>query len=129
MLQGFANKTGESGAELWKLSRQALESPAMAENIRATPVRRLAAELRRTDEGREFMEAFGAYLDEYGWRSGAFELADPSWREEPAVPLGILREYLHQPDEHDPLRLEAKAAAERDRVVTDTLTRLHGHPQ
>ena len=43
--------------------------------------------LERFEEGRRFLEEFRGYLDEFGWRSDAFELADPTWRENPRIPL------------------------------------------
>jgi pyruvate,water dikinase len=41
-----------------------------------------------------FLAALQDYLDRYGWRSDAFELADPAWWEEPQVVILNLRHYL-----------------------------------
>ena len=51
----------------------------------------MVAHLERSDEGRNFLREFRAYLDEFGWRSEAFELADPTWRENPPIPLNTSR--------------------------------------
>ena len=53
----------------------------------------MVACLDRMEEGRRFLREFQAYLDEFGWRSDGFELADPTWRENPRIPLEHPRLY------------------------------------
>lgn len=127
MLQGFENLTVESGKALWRLSRSALAEPAVARLIADTPVERLPAELQRSPEGRAFWEESRRYLDEYGWRSDAFELADPAWVEDPAIPLATLKEFLQAPDDADPALQQQRAREERERLVEEALERLDGH--
>ncbi|OGO49445.1 MAG: hypothetical protein A2148_08175 [Chloroflexi bacterium RBG_16_68_14] len=127
MLQGFENLTVESGKALWRLSRRALAQPSVARLIAETPVERLPEEFRRSPEGRAFQEEFQRYIEQYGWRSDAFELADPSWVEDPAIPLTTLRALLHAPDEADPALQEERSRKERERLVQETLRRLDGH--
>ncbi|MEX2158715.1 MAG: PEP-utilizing enzyme [Dehalococcoidia bacterium] len=126
MLQGFENLTVESGKALWRLSRAALARPALAKLIAETPVEELASAIRASDPS--FWGEVQRYLDQYGWRSDAFELADPAWAEEPRVPLTQLREMLHAPDDADPARTEEHSRKEREELVRDARERLEGNP-
>ncbi len=117
VLQGFPNKTMESGAELWKLSRAALAVPDVARMILESPVRRIVPLLGTTEAGRAFKVKLDAFLETYGWRAGAFELADPSWIEDPSVALTTLRDFMKAPADADPALREQRAADERDEML------------
>ena len=127
MLQGFENLTVESGKALWQLGRRALAQPVVAALITDTPVDQLPEELKRSPEGAAFWGEFERYLDQYGWRSDAYELADPAWTEDPTIPLNTLRGYLRAPDEADPALQEQAARQERERLVREAFERLDGH--
>jgi phosphohistidine swiveling domain-containing protein len=128
LMQGFPNKSVESGAKLWDLSRLAGERPSVRETILGLPPARALAQLESTEGGRAFLEAFRAYLDEYGWRSDAFELADPVWIESPVIPLTLLREYLGRGDDANPAVREERARAERERLEREIALQIAGHP-
>jgi pyruvate,water dikinase len=123
MLQGFENKSVESGKALWKLSREALADDAVASTFRETPIDQLAEKLRASP----FWAKLQAYLDEYGWRSDAFELADPAWAEDPSIPLAQLRDMIASPDDADPAISEKRSMHERERLVEETMAMLDGH--
>lgn len=127
MLQGFENLTMESGKALWRLSRRALVRPAVAAIIADGPVERLPEELQGSPEGRAFWQEFQQYLERFGWRSDAFELADPAWVEDPTIPLNTLRDLLHAPDDADPGLQEERSREERERLERESLERLDGH--
>jgi pyruvate,water dikinase len=127
MLQGFENLTVESGKALWRLSRRALAAPTLARLIADTPVERLPEELQRSDQGGAFWEEFQRYLDQFGWRSDAYELADPAWVEDPTIHLNTLQDYLQAPDDADPALQQQRAREERERLVQETMERLDGH--
>lgn len=129
LMQGFPNKSVESGTRLWELSRLAAEQPAVRDAILSLPPRRALAALEAAADARPFRDAFGAFLDEYGWRSDAFELADPAWVEDPAIPLVLLREYLRKGEDADPAAREAQARRQRERLEQDVDVRIAGHPQ
>lgn len=127
LLQGFENLTVESGKALWRLRRRALGEPVVARLIADTAAQRLAEELPRSPQGRAFWEEFRRFLEQYGWRSDAFELADSAWIEDPTVALATLQDYLQAPDEADPALKEQRCREERERLVRETLARLDGH--
>jgi phosphohistidine swiveling domain-containing protein len=127
LLQGFENKTVESGRALWRLSRRALAAPSVAKLIAETPIEEQPDALRGSAEGRAFWEELQRYIEEYGWRSDAFDLSDPAWAEDPAVPLAALQDFLDAPDDADPALKEELCREERERLTQETLARLDGH--
>ncbi len=129
LLQGFPNKTIEAGAELWKLSRLAMATPLVADIITNKPLQQIAARLTASEEGRAFRDQLYAYLQEYGWRSGAMEYADTPWIEDPAIAISTIRDFMTQPDEMDPAQLAERAAAERDEVLARVSAEIDALPQ
>ncbi|MBI1886322.1 MAG: hypothetical protein HYS09_08460 [Chloroflexi bacterium] len=125
MLQGFPNKSVEAGQALYDLAQEAKAVPAVGQVIRETPAEKLLAELARTAAGKEFRRKLDAYLDEYGWRSDAFEFMDPSWREDPTPVLHNLKGYLVE-EALDPREEQARAAAEREILVKVMLESVAG---
>jgi pyruvate,water dikinase len=128
LLQGFPNKSVEAGKALWDLSRRVLQQPSVAKTIAAAPREDVQAALQGTPEGRAFWAEFERYLQDYGWRSDAFELADPAWVEDPAIALSALRDYLNASDAADPALNEDACRQEREELVQDAISRLEGNP-
>jgi pyruvate,water dikinase len=50
--------------------------------------------LQQSPEGLEFLARLRNYLDEYGLRQDLFDLATPTWREDPSFALASVRSYL-----------------------------------
>jgi len=123
MLGGFPNKTVEAGQALYDLAAEAPDQ--VAQTVRDLPAAELLSELDKSALGREFRTRLDAYLDEFGWRSDAFEFMDPSWREEPTPVLYNLKSYLRQ-GATDPRQEQAKAANARESLVAETMDRLAG---
>ncbi len=126
LVQGHGSKSVEAGEALWRLSRLAALVPGVRDRL-------LAMDSEATKEQLEalatepsagpFLEAFAAFLDEFGWRSGMFEFAAPTWNEDPAVPLSQLRAFLQMPD-YDFRHEQGRLAAEREDALRETLSRL-----
>jgi rifampicin phosphotransferase len=125
LLQGYENKSVESGKALWQLSRRALAEPSVVKLLADTPVSELPDALRKSAPA--FWDDMQRYLQEYGWRSDAFELADSAWIEDPSVPLAALQDMLDAPDDADPARKEQTCREERERLVAEALARLDGN--
>jgi len=87
------------------------------------------AALEGSDEGRAFLVALRAYLDEHGRRgSNFFDLARPSWIEDPAPVIDNLKGYLGNAD-YDVEAQEADLAAERERLTAAARECLRGYPE
>ncbi len=83
-------KAGFGISDLAILAReQGLESMVLA-----TPADALVPALEGTEAGRTFLTALRAYLAEYGLRQDLFDLATPTWQEDPSFALAAVRAYL-----------------------------------
>ena len=83
-------KAGFGISDLANLAReQGLES-----EILATPADALVLALEGTEPGRTFLLALREFLAVYGLRQDLFDLATPTWQEDPAFALAAVRAYL-----------------------------------
>jgi pyruvate,water dikinase len=129
LLQGFPTRSLDTGRGLWRLSRIIANNPTLKRVFEEREPSQLIAQLERLEAGQHFLEEFRAYLDEFGWRSDAFELADPTWRENPLIPLNTLQGYIHLGADANPdVRFQA-AVQTRDRLLAQARQRLAGDQQ
>jgi pyruvate,water dikinase len=114
LLQGAHTFSVASNTSLWRLSRMV----AADRELEGAPT-----------NNRIFLSELHAHLDQYGWRADAiFELREPMWRENPAIPLNAIRAMAALPDTEEPqLRLK-RAAAMRDRLLRKAQQKLKGNP-
>ena len=102
-LQGFDTLSVQAGRDLWKLSRAVKADAGLRKAFETGDPGAIVPRLQASGRGRRFLAAFGEYLDRWGWRSDAiFELADPTWRERPVIPLNTLQGYVRLDDGSDP---------------------------
>ncbi len=94
MTQGYENATFASNATLWELADAAGRSPAVRETLLKTDPAHAWDAIRALQDGQEFVGAFEAYLEQFGCRSGSWGLSYPTWREDPASPLRLVRRIL-----------------------------------
>lgn len=124
LLQGFDNKSIETGRMLWALSRSVREDGAFAEIVeRAASIHDIAGSghARASD----FATRWQTFMDVYGWRCNRFmEIGFPSWREDPSTALQQLRRFVAAPDTDDPYAEHRRQAAERDQLVEALAARL-----
>jgi pyruvate,water dikinase len=125
LAQGYRNKSVEAGERLWELTQLAKSIPIVRERILAAQPDELCEcfeQLESEAAAKPFVEAFRAYLDEFGWRSGNDEMA-VTWFEDPTVPLTMLRTYLEMPDYDQPAEQRA-LTDEREQAVAAAMVRL-----
>lgn len=107
LLQGFPNVSTERAAALWDLGRIARRSPEVMSAVESG-----ALPGGESKNEREFRGGFGAAMDRYGHLCPMRMEDRPMWREDIAVPMGIVRIYATEDDARDP-RLGEKAGAAR----------------
>lgn len=125
LAQGYRNKSVEAGERLWEVTQVAAAIPFVRERILrsdASSARECYAGLEGVPEAQPFVDAFRAYLDEFGWRTGS-DLSGATWIEDPTVPLSILRTYLEMPD-YDPAAEQRRLADERDTAICEAMAQL-----
>jgi phosphohistidine swiveling domain-containing protein len=98
LLQGYDNKTLESGRALWQLSRRALAVDAVRAIFQQQPAEAIAAALEAIPEGRAFLDLLGEYLDAWGQRGERWGWSFASWIDDPTPVIKTLKEYVRQPD-------------------------------
>jgi len=79
-LQGYPTLSLDAGKALWELGRIVNKSSELSQLFERNQPAQLMIELENSDIGRSFLQAFRSYLNEWGWKSEAFELSDPTWR-------------------------------------------------
>lgn len=114
LVQGFDNKTLQTGRELWRLGRAAAASSEIAAALERDDA---AAALNASPAGREWLAEFESFLAVYGQRADDFGLSGPAWIEDPSPALDAVRRFMSR-DEDPSVELE-KRAAEREGAVAE----------
>jgi rifampicin phosphotransferase len=127
LLQGFNNKTVETGHALWDLSREVRDSPELVRVFRSVPTKDVLSTLESLPEAQPFLRAFRSYLAKYGQRGDLWGMTDPSWIEDPTPAIENLKDNLEHPN-RDPRAELATLAEERERAVAVALKRLESYP-
>jgi phosphohistidine swiveling domain-containing protein len=127
LLQGFENKTVESGRALWQLSRQALDVASVRKVLEQERADAVADALEASPEGRVFLCLLRDYLQIWGERGDRWGWSFPSWIEDPTPVIKTLKDYVLQPDRDLEAEMAAQAAV-REQLVADARERLRTHP-
>lgn len=128
-LQGFATRSLDAGHGLWELGRRIKENPTLNSVFNESETREIVPSLEQTSDGQAFLTAFQSYLDEFGWRTDAFEFADLTWREDPTIPLNTLQGYIQLNEDSDPMTKFNQSVSRRDELLTAARNRLAGDPE
>ncbi len=129
VLQGFPTRSVDAGRGLWRLSRVVRNSAVLKQAFEQVDTKELARHLEGSDEGRRFLSELRSYLDEFGWRSDVFEMSDPSWRENPVIPLNAIQGYIFLGDDGDPELKHGEAIRRRETLLAEARKRLGGDPE
>ena len=119
--------SAEMGRGIWTLAHEANRNVRVRAILLAQAPERALAELRQASEAREFLRGLDAFLATNGHRAiKEFELRSPRWEENPAVVLGMVRNYLLI--ESGPSLHEQKAAEARTALIAELRARLQALP-
>jgi phosphohistidine swiveling domain-containing protein len=129
LLQGFPTRSLDAGRGLWRLSRTIKNNPSLRGLFEKLETSQLIPQLEASEEGTHFLREFRSYLEEFGWRSDVFELADPTWRENPVIPLNTIQGYIYLDDNADPDVRFKEAVQTRERLLGEARRRLVEDPE
>ncbi|MSQ61118.1 MAG: hypothetical protein EXR43_00810 [Dehalococcoidia bacterium] len=107
LLQGFPNRSLDRAAALWDLSRLVREDPALG---------RMLDQRTSPPPGSPFAQCLAAVVGEFGHTTNNGMLDLPTWGEDPAIPLALVRAYARQRDGRGPREAEARQRATRLRL-------------
>ena len=111
---------------LWDLGRQVSASRVLQAHF-AGSVDDLAPRLRADPACAGFVEAFDAFLAEFGFHGvDELELASPKWGTDPHLALRIVERLRHAPNDRDPRAAARRLADERTAAVERVATALGG---
>jgi pyruvate,water dikinase len=128
LLQGFDNKTLETGNALWALSRKARAEPVVRQVFERHEPAEVMKALADAPEAKVFLSEFRAYLDQYGQRGDTWGLGYPSWIENPTPVIQNLKDYISRTDRVSASE-QAERIAERERAIAASRERLKGYPK
>ena len=118
--------TTEAGLVLWRLAVLA-HTDSNTETVVGSESRwsRVRSTLQQTEQGRRFLAAWDAFMDEHGHHCrGELELFNARWSETPDYILGLVRGYLRSMGRSDPQENQRRLAEERERLTEQCRRRL-----
>lgn len=111
LMSGFESMDVSFTRGLWQLGRKAVDL-GLEEIFKNTGNEELLPKLKETPQGKEWADAYHAYLLEHGWRADRQHAYDfPTWIEKPSI--GIARIKMMMSETVFPFD------AQRDRVVNE----------
>jgi phosphohistidine swiveling domain-containing protein len=125
--------SADAGHAIWRLSALAkgarsVSSAVLVGSGWADVRERLEVSAHGGDaDATGFLAAWDAFMAEHGHhRRGELEFANASWAERPDYVLGIVRSYLAEDRDSDPMAAYAERAADADRTAGEAAARLRG---
>lgn len=122
MLRGFPNKVYEMDKEMWQFGKLATQmglEDLFKENAPPT----IVAKLQLTEQGKAWFKKFMSYLetDEVGgWRMRRFsDFTEPYWLEDPATPVGLVKDYVMRGTGYDLESTRAQLAKRREASIAE----------
>jgi phosphohistidine swiveling domain-containing protein len=129
IVSGFDNKVFQVDKRLWEFSKRA-ETDGIAETIKATEPDQIAGKLNETEAGAAFMKDFNAFLNEDGWRMQRMsEINLPTWVEDPAPALGMVKQFLLKGGDFNLEQERAKLAEKRQEAEKEVLSKIPAEQQ
>ncbi|MGB7098129.1 MAG: PEP-utilizing enzyme [Xanthobacteraceae bacterium] len=116
-LQGYETQPMKSDRVMWQLANKARVTQ-VHKIIADTPPAGIYQALKNTPAAAEWVAAFDAFLDEYGWRSDSVvDVSSPSWIEQPSNCLGIVKSLLQSNDPYAFEKSMKAAVDERESLI------------
>ena len=126
LLVGNPSQSVKAGIGLSDLAHDA-RVLGVADTILDGDMETLVDELEQTGSGIAFLARLDFYLKEFGLRQDLFELATPTWLEDPSIALASVRNYLRSG--HDAEREHERRAAAAARELVRVRQRLAAYPE
>jgi pyruvate,water dikinase len=129
VLQGFPTKSLDAGRGLWKLRGEILANDDLRTLFETREPDELSEALQESDAGRTFRASLQEYLEEFGWRTDAFEMAAAPWRDDPSIPLNTLQGYIALGEDQNPDAVHERSVARREELLGAARAALADRPE
>ena len=127
MVRGFPNKVYEMDKEMWKFGKLATEM-GLEDFFRKNDPPSIVSKLQQTEKGKEWYTKFMNYMetDEVGgWRMRRFvDFTEPYWLEDPATPIGLVKDYVARGTSYDLEATRAQLATKREAAIAAFINRV-----
>ena len=127
MLRGFPNKVYDMDKDLWDFGRLAT-SMDLDDIFKGNKPEAIILKLQETDKGKDWYKKFMDYLetDEVGgWRMRrANDFTEPYWLEDPATPIGIIRDFIIRGSSYELETTRAENAKKREEAIAAFLKKV-----
>jgi pyruvate,water dikinase len=127
MIRGFPNKVYDMDRDMWQFGKLAVEM-GLEDLFRENEPPSILTKLQETEKGKEWFGKFIHYMetDEVGgWRMRRFsDFNEPYWLEDPATPIGLVRDHVVKGTSYDLEATRAELADKREAAISDFLSRV-----
>ena len=91
LMAGYKSQDVKVVRELWRLSRRAVEL-GLGDVFKTKEDEEVIKELQRSKAGAQWLDEYGAFLEEHGWRCERMHAYDtPAWIEKPSLGIGRVK--------------------------------------
>ncbi len=91
LVSGVETKTTETNRALERLAAQIQADPQLQDLFLQSATDELRSSLDQFQAGKDFLERFDIFLDQYGHRETSLTISQPAWKDRPEIVLGLLR--------------------------------------
>jgi pyruvate,water dikinase len=127
MMRGFDNKVYQMDKKLWEFGQLATQM-GLGQVFKENEPNAIISKLQQSEAGREWMKKFMDYMetDEIGgWRMRRFvDLNEPYWLEDPATPIGLVKDWIMRGVSYDLEAIRAEMAKKREAAIVSFLQRV-----
>ena len=97
LMAGFDHKMIETDRRLFALGKEAKEAGLEPLFNKIEDDEELLSKLEGEEQGREWIQRFRNFLNEFGWRTiGNWDASNPTWVEKPSMVVPTIRRYMAQ---------------------------------
>jgi phosphohistidine swiveling domain-containing protein len=91
LVSGVETKTTETNRALESLAVQIRAAPQLQDLFFQSDADELRSSLEQFQTGKDFLERFDIFLDQYGHRETSLTISQPAWVDQPEIVLGLLK--------------------------------------
>ena len=127
MIRGFPNKVYEMDRDMWQFGKLATEM-GLGSLFKENGPQSIVTELQQSDKGKKWFNKLMEYLetDEVGgWRMRrSTDITEPYWLEEPAIPIGLIKDYVVRGTSYDLEATRAELVKKREAAIASFISRV-----